>query len=140
MRTVQFTLALALLAGCGGGDKAAAPKTVHGTYPLVSYNGSALPALLIQVPGYKAELTGGTITLNNNGSFTDSYSIRETEGTTVTNTTYPCGGTWAQSGNTLSLQEAVSADCGAQATGSWDGNNTLTLTWDGFDGPVVHRR
>lgn len=140
MRTINCTLALALLVGCGGGDKAAAPKTVHGTYPLVTFNGSALPAVYVQAPGYKLEVTAGTITLNANGSFTDSYSFRETEGTTVTNTTIPCGGTWAQSGNTLTLQETASADCGDTATASWDGNNTLTVNWQGAGVPAVHRR
>jgi hypothetical protein len=140
MRTLFCTFVLAVLLACGGGDKAAAPKTMPGTYPLVSYAGSGMPATIVQVPGYKAELTGGTITLNANGSFSNSYSFRETEGTTVTNTTIPCSGTWAQSGNAVALQETVAGDCGDTGTASWDGNNTLTINWENLGGPTVHRR
>lgn len=141
MRFPTAVLALTLLAGCGG-DKPGGPKTLPGTYPLVSFDGRNLPAVVFQSGTFKAEVTAGTITMNANGTFSDSYSFRETDDGTVTNTTIPCSGTWAQSGNTIALEETASGsgDCGSVGSGSWDGNNTLTIEWNGAGGAVVHRR
>lgn len=140
MRTISLALALAVLSACGGSDKTTGPKTVPGSYSLNNVNGSGLPAVYYQEPGYKLEVTAGAINLSANGSFTDTYSFRETDGATVTSVTVPCQGTWAQSGSNIVLQEVSTADCGDQATTIWDGNNTLTVTWASVGVPAVHKR
>ena len=141
MRRLLSTLAIAAVAACGGGDDPAAPQQLPGTYPLVSANGRSLPAVLYEEPGYKLEVTAGTITLNGNGSFSDSYSIRETlDGTPQPVEVIPCNGSWTRSGNTVTLSEIVTDVCGDDATATWDGNNTLTVTWDGVGVPIIHRR
>lgn len=141
MRRLLSTLALATLAACGGGDDPPAPRQLPGTYPLVSANGRSLPAVLYEAPGYKLEVTAGTITLSGNGSFTDSYTVRETiDGVVQPVEVIPCHGSWTRSGNTVTLSEIVTDVCGDDAIATWDGNNTLTVTWQGLGVPVVHRR
>ena len=141
MRRLLSILATAALAACGGGDDSSAPRQLPGTYPLVSANGRALPAVLYEEPGYKLEVTAGTITLAASGSFSDSYTIRETiDGVVQPLDEIPCYGSWTRSGNTVTLSEIVTNECGDDATATWDGNNTLTVTWDGVGVPIVHRR
>lgn len=138
MRAAIALLALVAVVGCG--KDSSGPKTLPGTYPLRSVDGRNLPAMVLQSPGYSLEVTDGTITLNANGTFTDSYSFRENDGGTVTNVTIPCAGTWSQSGNSITLEETASGNCGETGTATWDGNSTLTINWAGLGAAVVHRR
>lgn len=141
MRTRLAMLCLATLAACGGGDDSPAPKQLAGTYPLVSADGRSLPAVLYEDATYKLEVTAGTITLVANGSFSDSYTIRETiDGVVQPVEVIPCHGSWTRSGNTVTLSEIVTDVCGDDATATWDGDNTLTVTWAGLGVPIVHRR
>ena len=141
MRRLLSILALAAFAACGGGDDPPAPRQLPGTYPLVSANGRSLPAVVQEEPGYKLEITAGTITLAASGSFSDSYTIRETiDGVVQAPDEIPCHGSWTRSGNSVTLSEIVTNVCGDDATATWDGDNTLTVTWDDLGVPVVHRR
>ena len=140
MRRLLPTLALAAVAACGGDDPPA-PRQLPGTYPLVSANGRPLPAVVHEEPGYKLEITAGTISLATSGSFSDSYTIRET----IDDVVQPiaeitCYGSWTRSGSTVTLSEIVTDKCGDDASAAWDGDNTLTVTWDDLGVPVVHRR
>lgn len=139
MRRLLSILTLTALAACGGDDPQA-PKQLPGTYPLVGVNGRSLPAVVHEEPGYKLEITAGTITLATSGSFSDSYTIRETIDGVVQPDEIPCHGSWTRSGNTVALSEIVTNVCGDDATATWDGDNTLTVTWDDLGVPVVHRR
>ena len=140
MRRLLSTLAIATLAACGGDDPAA-PRQLPGTYPLVSANGRSLPAVVHEEPGYKLEITAGTITLATSGSFSDSYTIRETiDGVVQPIDELTCHGSWTRSGNSVTLSEIVTSECGDDATATWDGDNSLTVTWDDLGVPVVHRR
>ena len=139
MRARLLTIALAaLVVGCG--DSSTGPKTITGTYPLRSVNGDALPALVYQETNYTLEVTEGTISLGSNGRFTDSYTLRENDNGAIQTATIPCSGTWTRSGNAIQLQEDQTTSCGDYGTGSWDGSNTLTVTWDSFGVPAEHRR
>lgn len=138
MRTRLCILALALVVGCS--DSNAPRRTITGTYPLININGDPLPSLVYQETNYTLEVTDGTISLGSNGTFTDSYTIRENDNGTVSSYTIPCSGTWSRSGNNLTLQETTTADCGDYATATWDGSNTLTVDWESLGVPAVHRR
>ena len=141
MRSACCTLAVVALLGCGGGDdKTTAPKTLPGNYPLVTVSGNPLPAVYYQEPGYKEELTAGNIALNANGTFSNSYTVKFTEGTSSTTVTLACNGAWSQSGNNLAFTENATGDCGDVGSGSWDGNNSVTINWEFFGVPMVHRR
>ena len=139
-RMVPFLLVCLAALGCGG-DDGVGPKTIPGTYALVSINGDNVPATIVQVGNDKYEITSGTFTLNANGTFSNTHSDRTTEGGNVSTDTWTCTGVWSQSGNSISLVESESTDCGGEATGEWDGNNTLTIRIVGLEGwPAVYRR
>jgi hypothetical protein len=138
---MRVTLAaLVLVAAVGCSDSSTGPRTITGTYPLLNINGDALPALIDQSTNYTLEVTEGTISLGSNGTFTDSYTLRENDAGTIRTVTIPCSGNWTRSGNDVQLEETASSSCGDYATGTWDGSNTLTVTWDSFGLPAVHRR
>jgi hypothetical protein len=138
MRTICISFALALLAGCS--DNSTSPKTIDGTYTLTSIAGGGLPAIIDSETDYTLEITAGSVTLNTNGTFTDTYTLRENDAGTVTTTTIPCTGSWLQTGNDLSLVETVTDDCGDTGSGTWDGSNSVTIDWAGLGVPAVHTR
>lgn len=132
-------IAIVLLAGCG--DNSTSPKkSVTGTYTLDNIGGDPLPATLDQEQGYLLEVTAGAITLNSNGTFSDTYTLRETTDTGVNEAPIPCTGTWTQSGNNLTLTETTTDYCGDEGSGTWDGSNTLTVDWGNIGLPAVHKR
>jgi hypothetical protein len=139
MRTVITTLALALLVGCSG-DNSNSPKTIEGTYTLSSIAGDNLPALIYSETNYTLEITAGAVNLNADGTFSDTYTIRENDAGTVNTTTIPCTGSWNQTGDHVSLIETVTADCGDTGSGTWDGSNSLTIDWGNIGLPAVHTR
>ena len=139
MRTAAITLALALLVGCDN-DESNAPKNLAGTYTLSTVGGASLPAVIFSEANYTLEVTGGGVTLNSNGTFSDSYAFRENDAGSITTATVPCSGNWTQTGNTITLTETVTSECGDTGTATWDGSNRLTLTWDGVGVPAVHIR
>lgn len=139
MRARLCTLALAaVVLGCGDSSN---PKSIAGSYPLVSINGHNVPTVAYQETGYTLEVLSGNVVINANGTFADTYTIRETVDATV----YPpetiaCNGTWTRSGNNLILQETATNVCGDDASATWDGNNTITIDWASLGIPAVHRR
>ena len=139
MRKLSCLLLLATLAACGG-DDSSSPRSLPGTYTLRTADGRIVPAIVYEEPGYRFEILSGAIRLETNGSFSDTYTIRETDGANVTQETFDCDGTWTRSGNTVNLEEFESLDCGDFGTGTWDGNNSLTIQWALLDFTGVHRR
>ena len=138
MRTVCITLALALLAGCGSDSNA--PKSVDGSYTLTSVGGHSLPANIYSETDYTLDVTKGSVELHENGTFTDSYDFSENDAGAITTATVPCSGTWTRLGNNIALGETVTGDCGDHGTGSWDGSNTVTITWESIGLPAVYSK
>lgn len=139
MRAARCSLALALLVACGG-DDSTGPRTIAGTYLLHSIQGDEVPILAYEEPGYTVEILSGNVVLKTDGSFTDTHTVRETEGSTVTDVTFLCTGTWTQSGSSLTLIEEESEDCGVEAGVEWDGDDTLTVDWAYLGIEAVYRR
>ncbi|HEX2781358.1 MAG TPA: hypothetical protein VHM30_17785 [Gemmatimonadaceae bacterium] len=139
MRARLCTLALAaVVLGCGDSSS---PKSIAGSYPLVSVDGHSVPTIAIQETGYTLEVLSGNVTINANGTFADTYTIRETlNATTFPPATIACNGTWTRSGNDLILEETATNVCGDYGSATWDGNNTITIDWQSLGVPVVHRR
>jgi hypothetical protein len=129
MRTIISATLLALLVACGG-DKATgpnAPATVAGSYTLRTVNGNALPVILSQDAQQKAELLGGSVTLNSNNTWSGTLSVRVTDLTSGVAQTgdAPLGGTYSMSSGALTLTDATNDN--AQLSGTISGN-TLTIT------------
>ena len=78
--------------------------TSAGTYTLRTVNGSPLPYVLTQTATSKTELLDRAITLYEGFSYAESGHLRTTAGSQVTTETIARGGTWAVSGNSISLQ------------------------------------
>jgi hypothetical protein len=96
-----------------------------GTYVLKTVNGKSLPAAIIEIVGtYKLEITAGSVTLNEDKTFSASITFRETEGTTVRTQTETDSGTYTISGNTITFSSQGS---GSAVTGTLSGG-TLTVT------------
>ena len=143
MRLVMVTAIVFVFGGCGGGDDAAAPKTLPGRYDLRSLGGHALPGYIRGEPGFRFEVAEGVIVLRADGTFEDTYPWRELSdaGETVRTGVASCGGSWTRAGNDVTLRVTPTSECDDSGTAVWDGVNTLTVDWVSFGGTLaVHVR
>jgi hypothetical protein len=69
---------LAILSGCTALDSIAGAGRVRGTYELWSVNGSSVPAVAYQEPGYRLEVLSAAFTLEDDGSYSEAGIVRET--------------------------------------------------------------
>jgi len=74
-RTMSVALSAFSLAACAGDGTGPGPVHVTGTYTLQAFAGRRLPVALINSEGFRQELSGGTITLNADGTFVRRDSI-----------------------------------------------------------------
>ncbi len=104
-----------------------------GVFALQTINGNAVPVVVDQDSTATLEVTGGSISLNGDGSFTDNLDLRLTEGTIVTAFSDNLQGTWTRSGNTITFQVI-----GFSAYSLTWNENELTQVFSGFT--LVYRR
>ncbi len=78
-RLATVLAATALTLGCG--DDAFSPSGVAGTYTLRSANGISLPATVDFGGGEIVTVNSGSVTLNENGTWTSTITATDTEGT-----------------------------------------------------------
>jgi len=129
-RLVTLALAAFSLAACGGSDKPAGPSaSIAGTYTLQTVNGRSLPSTIFQVGNDKLEVTGGSVTMNENETFSGVTALRETVEGVVDDYSASCTGTYTRTGSTVAFAEAESDDCGGNYSGTWTSGNTLTVTF-----------
>ena len=143
MRVASFALALAAvtaLAGCGG-DKSTGPGAIAGNYRMRSVNGETLPVVLEEFGSYRAELTAASLTLDDDGRFTESSTVRETDGGQTVTTIGSCPGSYTRGGSTITFEEDASSDenCGFSYTATWTNGNTLTVDF-GPGSEAVYRK
>jgi Lipocalin-like domain len=125
--------ALLTLVACGGqmndpasADSASltAARTTSTTYNLVSVDGTATSPFFTCTSATQTEsVTGGTIELASNGSFTATVSETVTQNGTTTQQTLQAKGRYTVSGNVVTLRYAA----GTVVTGTLS-NGTLTIT------------
>ena len=127
MRRLVLAGVAMLLVACGG-DKTTGPVTVSGTYTLRTVNGAAVPTIVYQDSQEKDELLDGNVTLGADNSWSGLLSIRATElsSGSVFGGTYPIGGTYSLSGNTITLTDTPDM---LSFTGTVSGG-TLTIGGD----------
>jgi hypothetical protein len=131
-RSLVSLLFLAVTASACGGDSGTGPKaTLPGSYNMTTVNTNPVPVIVYQDATYKLELVSGTFVVADNGTYTESVVIRETDSTGPLVTPIACPGTYTRSGNTLSLTEPESDNCGGTYTGTWDGKSTVTVDYGG---------
>ena len=105
MRRFVLACAAVTLLACGGGDSTGPVASAEGTWSLQSVGGSALPYTYAfdAATSHRSEVLSDVFELNADGSFTETFTTRDTQGTTVTTETAADGGTWHQSGKTVTL-------------------------------------
>lgn len=136
MRVFTRVAAAALLllaAACGGDDGNDPIDSIAGTYTLRSVNGQALPAVLYDDGSYKIEVTGATYVLSSSGSFTNTFSLRETEAGVVTPSSESYRGTYVVNGSTVTFTDEEGDVSSATRSG-----DELTFSSDGIT--AVFRR
>ena len=134
MRRLMLACAAIALVGCGGSDSTAPAASAQGTWNLQTVNGAALPVTYFTDPstGDKSEILDDQFVLNADHSFTEAFTTRDTQGTTVTTNLGTDSGTWSQSGNSVSL---------VTGTGSVTATmNNNTITFGSVLGPLVYAR
>lgn len=116
MRRLLSILAAALvlpLTACGDDDGPSGPTfEASGTYNLATINGENPPVVVAQVDADFIEITAGVIELNADNTFRDSTTYRISEGGAVRTEADVFTGTYAQTGNAVTL---TLADGGAYA-------------------------
>ena len=93
VRLVSFALAsLAILSSCTALDSISSAGRVRGTYQLWTVNGSSVPAVVYQEPGYRLEVIDAAFTLEDDGTYSEAGIVRETiNGQTTTRSTSTYG-------------------------------------------------
>ena len=120
-----FASVLAITA-CGDGPTGISGSP-EGTWFLQTINGTPPPFTIVEITGYRVEVMGGVLDLFADGTYTNTYTYRETENgisDTVDETDF---GTYFQSGSTIFLEDDQGFE--AQATISGD---QLTISEGGF--------
>lgn len=131
LRIAVFALLPAAgMAACSD-DDGTGPETtaeVAGTYHLQTVNNAPLPFVLLTTgTTYTLELTAGFFTLNSNGTFSDSATLRETDAGDVSTDTQSDSGTFTVTNNTVRLRYPDGATLNATING-----NTMTFVDQGI--------
>src|SRR3954467_16001999 len=129
-QAVLAVLGLFLLSACGG-DSTGISGDASGTYNLALVNNNPPPFIYNQDATTTDRITGGSFTLNEDGSFSQTLDFDETivgEGTTTDSST--CQGTFTQNGGNFTFDEVETADgaCGGTYSGSWNGSDRFTFS------------
>lgn len=70
--------AVTVLSSCNAIDAIANAGRLNATYELTSVNGTRVPAVVYQEPGYRLEVLNANFTLEEDGSYTEAGIVRET--------------------------------------------------------------
>jgi hypothetical protein len=137
MRRLVLLCAAVVAIACNGSDNsvAPAPRGVQGVYALLTINGVPTPLLLGQNDTAKVELTQSLMTLNNDLSYTEVYSLRLTIPSGIQTQVDTLRGSFVINGTTLTFQPSDGS--GAYQMVVTD-EHTLTENDPGF--VLVYRR
>lgn len=129
MRRLILALGAVSLLGCGGGDSSGpSVASAVGTWNLVTINGSPLPYTIVQIaPSYKIEVLSDRYVANADRTWSETFSLRETDAGTVTTTTDSDNGTWTQANAALTITSSDGTVSSAAISG-----NTITISEGGF--------
>jgi hypothetical protein len=125
LRAGAIAVTLAACSDSTGPDR----DELAGSYTLLTIDGASLPVIVDQVGEDKAEVTMGTVTLDEDGTFGDATELRITEGGVVTTEVQATQGTWTVSGSTVTF---VPNDGSGNYLMTWNGQLRLTQLFQGF--------
>ncbi len=124
-RSLRFAATLALVALGVACSDSTSPRSFVGVYSLVQVNGTTPPLVVFDDGFERDEITGGTITLNSDATFSDETFFRITNlqtGAIQTGSDIAIG-TYTTSGNTVTLSPNNDTPYALSLSG-----NTLTQT------------
>lgn len=132
VKAIFAVLGIVLVAACN--EPTVVNGDASGTYTLTAVNGSPLPFILDATATDTLLLTSGNIVINTGGTFVETLTADVTQAGVKTTQTNVCPGNYIQSGNTFTFSESLTGDtnCGAQYGAKWDGANTVSLFFTGF--------
>lgn len=132
VKAIFAVLGIVLVAACN--EPTVVNGDASGTYALTAVNGSPLPFTLDATATDTLVLTSGSITINADGTFVETLSADETIAGVKTTQTNVCPGNYVQRGNAFTFSESLTSDqsCGARYGAKWDGANTVSLFFTGF--------
>jgi hypothetical protein len=132
VKAIFAVFGVVLVAACN--EPTVVNGDASGTYTLAAVNGSPLPFNLDATATDTLTLTSGTIVINADGTFVETLSADVTQAGVKTTETNVCPGNYVQSGNTFTFSESLTTggNCGAQYGARWDGANTVSLFFTGF--------
>jgi hypothetical protein len=134
MRRLLLACAAIALIGCGG-DSTGPVASAEGTWNLQTVNGSPLPYTIafIASPLYRLEIMNDVFVVHSDGTYDETFTSRETNGTSVTTTDDFDTGTWVQHNSALTITSSDGTASSASISG-----NTITANLQGQ--VVVYRR
>jgi hypothetical protein len=140
IHSTLFALATSALVATACGSDSNAPDNGHvGVYELVRVAGDPLPASIVDIPGYRLEVTQGELTLMANGMFVEDVTVVEyvndEEGPLESTS---CLGTYTRNGATLTLTLPQTPVCGAETVTGRIAGNEITIDYQGLE--AVFRR
>jgi len=129
MKRVLLACAAIALLGCGGGDSTGPSGSIEGRWNLQAVNGQTLPfTYAVNPPNYVAEIVSDVVEANADGTYTETTTIRETNGTEVTTHDEIDQGTWHHNGSGISV-----TDSGGNTFNATVAGNKLTI----YNGPFI---
>ena len=143
MRILRTAVVATLIVGCG--RDSTAPAVINGTYTLRTLRNEQLPAVVLESTNYALSVSGGSVTINGDLTFSDTYTRHEYNNGIVTDGPIACTGRWEPSGQSptghllINLVKTGPVGCYDTGVGEWDGRNQLTIAWTRI-GTGVHRR
>lgn len=127
--TLRAGVIAVALAACSGDSTGPDSDDLVGSYDLITIDGASLPVIVDQVGEDKAEITLGTVTLDEDGTFGDATELRLTQSGVVTTEVQSTQGTWTVSGSTVTF---VPNDGSGNYSMTWNGQLRLTQIFQGF--------
>ena len=122
-----LTLALPALSACSDIAGSTDREELFGTYLLISVDCDPPPVIVDQNATSTLEITGGIVSLTEDG-FVDATTTRETTNGVPLNEVTTAEGSWVVSGRTVRF----TPDDGSDAyTMTWDGGAKLTQVFEG---------
>src|SRR5690349_18446406 len=103
MRRFAFLLALAAVVSCGGDSPTSPSASVSGTYSLQTVNGAALPYTQPQDVYDKFEFLSDVRILSDSGTFTETYTNRQTQNGVATTFSRTVTGTYTVVGGGITF-------------------------------------
>jgi hypothetical protein len=122
VRRILMMLAVAASVACN--DSSTGLSSVEGTYTLRSINGTNLPYTVLQSGTTKIEVTDDVITLNSNGTFTETGHTRTTTNGVATSNLGTDTGTYTTSGTAITLRYNSDA---STSSGSVNGDQLIIV-------------